>query len=114
MVCRPRTYEAPSEDLLEALTVLTRYVYSLEDTGDPGMPLKPAQSSAFQWLPATPQPPAAPALVGFPKAHSMSILFLIPRFLFVQIFPLIPIPFSCFLLFPILGSSYSSGEQEIP
>lgn len=57
-----RAYEAPSEDLVEAVQLLTRYVFSLEDERSADTPLKPAQLSGFHWLPAIPQPPAAPAL----------------------------------------------------
>ena len=62
-MARSRTYEMPSEDLTEALVLLTRYIYSLEDPEDRSNPLKPAQSSSFLWLPATPQPPASPSMV---------------------------------------------------
>lgn len=49
---------------MEAVQLLTRYVFSLEDERSADTPLKPAQLSGFHWLPAIPQPPAAPALVG--------------------------------------------------
>ena len=52
----------PSEDLTEALTVLTRYIYSM-DPRDASQPIRPAQTSSYAWLPPIPQPPTAPALV---------------------------------------------------
>lgn len=44
--------------------MLTRYVYSIQDTRSQSQPIRPAQAGSFAWLPATPQPPAAPSLVG--------------------------------------------------
>ena len=45
-----RAYEAPSEDQLEALQVLVRYLY-VQDSEDRRAPRKPALASSFQWLP---------------------------------------------------------------
>ena len=46
-----RAYDTPSEDLLQAIQVLARYVYVLEDPGDKRAPLKPALAANVQWLP---------------------------------------------------------------
>ncbi|KAK9814998.1 hypothetical protein WJX73_004353 [Symbiochloris irregularis] len=58
-----RTYDAPSEDLTEALGVLTRYIYALQDARDPSQPFRPAQSGSCAWLPSIPHPPAAPSMM---------------------------------------------------
>ena len=50
VTCRVRSFEPPSEDLIEALTVLTRYVTAV-DEGHDSRP-KPAQTSP--WLPNAP------------------------------------------------------------
>ena len=54
-----RAYEAPSEDLLEAVQALVRYMYVLDDPK--GRQARPALAG-FQWLPdaiVRPAPPAA-------------------------------------------------------
>ena len=50
VACRVRSFEPPSEDLIEALMVLTRYVTAV-DEGHASRP-KPAQISP--WLPSAP------------------------------------------------------------
>lgn len=59
------TYEAPSEDLLEALHVLMRYLTVVEDPGDPDSAAKPAQQLHAAWL------PLAPLFTPITPAHSM-------------------------------------------
>ena len=50
ILCRVRSFQAPSDDLIEALTVLVRYLTTIE----PGQnsPSRPAQT--LYWLPTIP------------------------------------------------------------
>lgn len=72
MPCRSLTYEAPSNELLEALTVLVRYATVFDDpsaAGGGGGPvaaaaaLRPAQGVAA-WLPLPPVASAPPGAAG--------------------------------------------------
>ena len=50
LVCRVRSFQAPSDDLIEALTVMMRYLITIEQTQN--SPSRPAQ--AYSWLPNIP------------------------------------------------------------
>jgi hypothetical protein len=65
------TYDPASEDLLEALTVLARYVAVIEQPGDRAQPVRSAQAGSATWLPLTPvQPAAGPQLRAGGPAHT--------------------------------------------
>lgn len=61
LVCRVRSFQAPSDDLIEALTVMVRYLITIEQTQN--SPGRPAQ--AYSWLPNIPVDSGAQQQVCF-------------------------------------------------
>ncbi len=57
------SFDPPSEELIEALTVLARYVTAVEDPRAIDMPFRPAQSGSAAWLPLSPVQAAMPLQV---------------------------------------------------
>ena len=56
---RAVSFDPPSEELLEALTVLARYVTAVENPRGRDLPFTPAQPGSAAWLPLSPVQPAA-------------------------------------------------------
>jgi len=53
------SFDPPSEDLVEALVVLARYITSVEVPGSKDAPFKMAQAGTAAWLPLSPVQPVA-------------------------------------------------------